>query len=89
MAGSPATSSRASGRRRVTSIASASPLYGRMTPSARMRRAVVPAGCRTGVDGMRDHVGVDAELGQRRAAAIGVHDDSIEPRQEPAPELEP
>ena len=60
--GRPATSSRASGSRRVASIASGRPLYGRITPSDEQRRAVVGARRRARVDGVGDHARVDAEL---------------------------
>jgi hypothetical protein len=38
---------------------------------------------------MWNHLRVDAELGQGRSSVIGVHDDPVEARQEPAPEIDP
>ena len=78
--GSPATMRRASSTRRAASIASASPLYGRMTPKREHGAPVVAAlAGRSGTrDGGRHERCVDAERRERLAAALAVHDDAVE-----------
>ncbi len=49
--------------------------------------AVVAAGRVTRVHRVRDHSCVDTELAQRLPAALCVHDDSVEPAEQPPPEI--
>ena len=66
-------------------------LVGPDHPEREHGSAVVAPRRVAGEDGMGDHpqsAGVDAEVGQRLAAALAVHDDAVEAAEQAAPELE-